>query len=72
MGSQKEDVAKMSREEQLEAIQLRIEDLRQQWAWVKEALARLGDVELAVPKELLEALDRLANTSPKSAFGVRA
>lgn len=62
----------MAREEQLEALRLRMEEQRRQWARVKEALARLGDVELAVPKEFLEALDRLTTTNPQNALGVRA
>ena len=72
MGFQKEDVTKMSREEQLEVLRRQVEEQRQQWAHVKEALRRLGDVEIPVPKEFFETLDGLTNITPKSAFGVRA
>lgn len=72
MGCQKEDAAKMSREEQLQAFRLRVEEQKEQWARIKQALARLGDVELEVPNEFFEAFERVTRVNRPNTLGIRA
>jgi hypothetical protein len=61
-------------QEQLEAMKRELEAQDEAWQRAKETLARLGDVRIAVPRELLEEIDAVTTvTQPATPFvvGVR-
>ncbi len=52
--------------QKLEALRRELVTQDEEWQRAKEALTRLGCVEIAVPREFLEAMDGLTNHSPPS------
>jgi hypothetical protein len=58
--------------EAFDAVRRRREEQDKAWAAARDALARLGGREVAVPKEFLLAMDRLTHTNLMNALGVRA
>jgi hypothetical protein len=63
-----------SREERLEAIRRELQNQNEAWRRASEALSRAGDVLIAVPGEMLEALGATPPTTPAlpGSPGIRA
>ncbi len=63
-----------NREERLEAIRRELHNQNEAWRRASEALCRAGDILVAVPSEMLEALGAPAPTipAPPGASGIRA
>lgn len=53
-----------NREERLEAIRRELQNQNETWRRASEALSRAGDILIAVPGEMLEALGAPAPTTP--------
>ncbi len=58
--------------EEQEALRRRMAEQREKWAKVKEALARLGEAELAIPNEFFEAFEQATRTHLPKPAGLRA
>jgi hypothetical protein len=63
-----------NREERLAAIRRELQNQNEAWQRASEALSRAGDILIAVPGEMLEALGAPAPTTPVLAGtpGIRA
>jgi hypothetical protein len=63
-----------NREERLEAIRRELQHQNEAWRRASETLSRAGDVLIAVPAEMLDALGAPAPTTPvlPGAPGIRA
>jgi hypothetical protein len=63
-----------NRDERLAVIERELERQDEAWARARDALARLGDVTLAIPAETLEAITSAQAPAPTCAppLGVRA
>jgi hypothetical protein len=60
-------------QERLDAIRRELEAQDQTWRRAKESLARLGDLPIPVPREVLEQLEApVAPTAAPPVGGVRA
>ena len=59
-------------EERLDAIRRELERQNEEWERIKDAVARLGDVEIAVPREVLAQLVEPATETAAPVVGVRA
>jgi hypothetical protein len=60
------------RSERLEAIRRELEKQDETWQRAQAAAARLGDVEIAVPREVLEQVVGSTHEPAAPAMGVRA
>jgi hypothetical protein len=62
----------MTNSDALDAAQRQLNEQDREWARAKDALARLGGEEVAVPKDFLLEMDRVTHTNLPNALGVRA
>jgi hypothetical protein len=65
-------VTNEEREARLDEIRRELETSRREWATFVAKLAGLGDAELLVPRELVEALERITPTQSPGLLGTRA
>jgi hypothetical protein len=70
--SRKEAFVASQIDEALDAIERELEEQDEAWASALRRIARLGSGDIAVPREFLDAIDRVTQTGAPSVLGPRA